>query len=129
MKGEAKTTLSAMVASTNDLVKKFHKTGHKLFPVGCNSIPAVMTCNEAIHLYSISYFNDNFSLTFIKQYNVSLIDYRVEFIVDLFKIIIWIVSQTKPVEGFHLVTGLRRSTPNGHHITLLSTGLLKEFDS
>jgi hypothetical protein len=52
---------------------------------------------------------------------------RVAFIQDLFKLIIWILSQTDPVEKFHLVPERRQKTPNGHHITLLKEGLVKEF--
>jgi hypothetical protein len=129
MKGEAKATYTHMNATENDLIKKFHKAAFKMFPRGCNSIPAVMTCNEAVHLYSISYFNGAFYLSLIKRYDVNVIAGRVEFIVDLFKIIIWIMSQTNPIEGFHLAPGNRTKTRNGHYVTLLETGLLKEFDS
>ena len=55
MKGDAKATLADMMASSNELVSKFHATAHKLFPSGCTSLPAVMTCNEQIHLFAISY--------------------------------------------------------------------------
>jgi hypothetical protein len=129
MKGEAKATLTDMMASRHELVSKFHQTAHKLFPASSGSIPAVMTCNELISLYSISYFNKRFIQVLIKQYDVRNINGRVEFIVDIFKIIIWIMSQINPVEGFHLAPGVRLKTRNGHHITLLSSGLLKEFDS
>jgi hypothetical protein len=53
MKGEAKGSLTDMMSS--DLISKFHSTAHKMFPKGCTSLPAVMTCNEQIHLYAISY--------------------------------------------------------------------------
>jgi len=129
MKGEAKASHADMMASSDALVTKFHKHAYKLFPKGCNSIPAVMTCNEIIYLYSISYFNDKFTKNLIKSYRVSSTDGCAEFIVDLFKILIWIVSQAEPVEIFHLVPGVRKKTRNGHHITLLQTGLFKEFDS
>ncbi len=129
MKGVAKATQTAMMESRTELVSKFHKTAYKLFPAGSGSIPAVMTCNELIGLYSISYFNKRFIQELIKQYDLRNMDGRVEFIVDIFKIIIWIMSQTNPVEGFHLAPGVKRKTRNGHHITLLDTGLLKELDS
>lgn len=52
---------------------------------------------------------------------------RVDFIVTIFKLAIWIVSQTRPNGHYHLVTGVRTKTSNGHHVTLTNRGLLKEF--
>jgi hypothetical protein len=66
-------------------------------------------------------------MTLVKEYNVAELPGRVEFVVDLFKIIIWVLSLTAPVEGFHLVPGLRRKTRNGHHVTLLANGIIKEW--
>jgi hypothetical protein len=129
MKGEAKSTPRDIYASQDELMSKFHKTAHKLFPTGNNSIPAVITCNEAINFYSISYSNKKFMQQLIKRYDVDSIHGRVELITDLFKILRWIMSQTEPIEGFHLVTGVRRKTTNRHHVTLLYTGLLKELDT
>eukprot|EP00969_Alexandrium_andersonii_P278098 12293339-Alexandrium_andersonii.AAC.1 len=116
------------MASSGDLTRKFHKHAFKLFPKGCYSIPGVTTCNEAIAMYSITFFNNRFSQQLVKQYNVSEPRCRVDFTVDIFKILIWILSQTEPTEGSHLVPDVRRKTRNGHHITLLEDGILKEFD-
>jgi|EP00975_Prorocentrum_lima_P038636 hypothetical protein len=128
MKGEAKASQADMMASSGDLTRKFHKHAFKLFPKGCYSIPGVTTCNEAIAMYSITFFNNRFSQQLVKQYNVSEPRCRVDFTVDIFKILIWILSQTEPTEGSHLVPDVRRKTRNGHHITLLEDGILKEFD-
>jgi len=128
MKGEAKSSLADMMASSGDLTKKFHRHAFKLFPKGCNSIPGVATCNEAVFLYSISYYNQRFTQQLVKQYNASDLRCRVDFIVDIFKILIWILSQTEPTEGSHLIPDVRRKTRNGHHITLLEEGIFKEFD-
>jgi hypothetical protein len=128
MKGEAKATQADMGASSGDLTRKFHKHAFKLFPRGCVSIPGVTTCNEAVTLYSITFFNNRFSQQKVKEYDVSDLGGRVEFIVDIFKILIWILSQTEPTEGSHLVPDVRVKTRNGHHITLQGEGILKEFD-
>ncbi len=128
MKGEAKSSLTDMMESYSDLISKFHSTAHKIFPKGCTSLPAVMTCNEQIHLYAISYGRGTYSLTSVKVYNVAEIRGRIEFIVDIFKLVVWIMSQTEPIERFHLVPDVRRRTRNGHHVTLLSRGIYKEFD-
>ena len=128
MKGEAKASQADMMASCGDLPRKFHKHAFKLFPNGCYSIPGVTSCNEAVSLYSITFFNNRFSQQLVKQYNVSEPHCRVDFTVDIFKILIWILSQTEPTEGSHLIPDVRRKTCNGHHITLLEEGILKEFD-
>jgi hypothetical protein len=38
------------------------------------------------------------------------------------------MSQTEPIERFHLVPDVRRRTRNSHHVTFLSRGIYKEFD-
>mgnify|MGYP003387105700 FL=1 len=127
MKGEAKITALEMNAKANELVNKFHKTAYKMFPKGCNSIPAVMTSNEMISLYSVQYFNKRYTKAIVKEYNVENLGDRVQFVVDLFKILIWVMSQVEPVEGLHLVPDVRTRTPNGHHVTLTECGIFKEF--
>lgn len=127
MKGEAKAQYGDMVRNQNDLINKLHPTAHKMFPNGCTEIPAVTTCNVVIHLFGISYFNQRYILNPVKQYDVSNLPGRVSFIEDLFKLMIWIISQTEPVEGIHLVPGIRQKTPNGHHVTFNNNGILKEF--
>ena len=128
MKGEAKVTAVEMNSKSGELTQKFHKTAYKAFPKGCTIIPAVMTSNEAIALYAVQYFNKKFTKNLVKEYNVSNLGGRVLFAVDLFKILIWIVSQVEPVEGLHLIPDVRTKTPSGHHVTLLRVGLYKEFN-
>lgn len=129
MKGEAKAKLSYIVdSSSDDLIVKFHPTVHKLFPNGCNSIPAVSTCGEALDLYAIQYFNKVFTKKFIQRYTLDELSGRIEFTVTLFNILRWIMSQTNPIEAFHLLPEVRTKTRNGHHVTLIESGLLKEFD-
>ena len=128
MKGEAKAVLTEMMASRNDLIKKFHSSAYKLFPSGCSSIPAVLTCNEQIQLFSLSYFHRKYTMGLAKTYNVLEISSRVEFISDIFRILVWVLSQVNPVDCFHLPPGVRTRTRNGHHITLLAEGIFKEFD-
>jgi len=128
MKGEAKATLTNMMASCGDLISKFHPSAYKLFPRGSSSIPAVLTCNEKVQLFSLSHYNRNFSMNLVKQYDVTEIPGRAEFISDVFKLLIWTVSQLEPVEGFHLAPGVRTRTRNGHHVTSIKDGILKELD-
>jgi hypothetical protein len=128
-KCEAKSSLVEMVANSVDLVKKMHKTAFKLFPAECSEIPSWLSCNEEIQLVGIRYdtTTKRYTQRIVKQYRVSEMAGRVEFISDLFKMVIWMLSQGQPLERFHLVPGVRKQTPNGHHVTLTESGLLKEF--
>jgi hypothetical protein len=128
MKGEAKALLNDMNDHRFDLISKFHDGAYKMFPNGCTEIPAVTTCNEQIRLFGISHFDRRYSLNPIRVYDVSALTGRISFIQDLFKLMIWILSQTDPVERFHLVPGVRLKTRNGHHVTLNGNSLKKEFD-
>jgi hypothetical protein len=128
-KCEAKATLVDMVANIADLTEKLHETAFKLFPCGCSEIPSWLSCNEEIHLYGIQYYSATKQYTHrvVKKYRVIELSGRVEFVCDLFKLAIWMLSQGEPLEKFHLVPGARKRTRNGHHITLTDAGLIKEF--
>ena len=127
MKAEAKVTSIDMFANAKELTNKLHATAFKSFPVGSNSIPALMTSIERIALYSLNYNLGKFEVVLVKSYDMMIYSERVQFCVDLIKICIWIVSQTNPNEHTHLSVGTRTKTRNGHHVTLIGTGLLKEF--
>jgi hypothetical protein len=107
MKGEAKATVSDMMLHADDLTKKFHKHVY-------NSILAVITSNELIVLYSITYFKGRFFQQVLKQYVVQSKCSAgcIDFIVDIFNTIIWILSQTEPIKGSHLVPDVRIKPPN-----------------
>jgi hypothetical protein len=100
MKGEAKVTLQDMVAYRRDFTCKFSPSAYKMFPSGCTEIPAVTTSNEEIHLFGISYCNQQYILNHLQSYRVLEMEGRVAFVLDLFKLIIWILSQIDPVEKF-----------------------------
>jgi hypothetical protein len=128
MKGEAKATEQDMQSMSDELINKFHGTAYKSFPRGSNSIPAVMTCVNALNLFAIT-FNEygTYGLTLIQSYDFSSISGRVSFSIDLIKICRWIISQTMPIGKNHLVPTVRTRTPNGHHVTFQRDGIFKEF--
>ena len=128
MKGEAKASAIKMVAAADDLITKFHPTAYLMFPAGCKSIPAVTTSNERIDLYSLAYNGVQFTMKLERSYNMSQMLERVFFVRDLFNIMRWIVSQSRPRELFHLFPGVRTHTRNGHYVTFTGVGILKEFD-
>jgi hypothetical protein len=100
-----------------------------MFPAHCPIIPGIASSRQLISLHQI-YF-DSVSQRFcqdpVRQYRILERNGRVRFIQDIFKIAIWIVSQTSPSQYFHLVTNVRFETRNKHHVTLFKEGILKEF--
>jgi len=52
---------------------------------------------------------------------------KVSMLVALVKLLRFAVAVPGPNSKFHLIPGIRRRTPNGHHVTWLRDGLLKEL--
>lgn len=61
------------------------------------------------------------------SYHVDALSGRLEFIIDLFKILRWMITLKPSGELEHLVPGVKRPTSNGHYITRMRAGLLKQF--
>jgi hypothetical protein len=127
MKGEAKASAREWATAVRELTSKLHETAYLMFPKSSPMIPAVVSCDEILSIHSITYFNKSFLECEIRRYGVQNLNERVNFIVDLFKLLIWITSQTEPVERFHLLPGIRTTTSNHHHVTLVREGIFKEF--
>jgi hypothetical protein len=100
-----------------------------MFPSLCPIIPGIVSSRQIISLHRIYYdsFARHYRQDLVKQYRVLEPEERLRFIVDIFKIAIWIVSQTSSVQFFHLVTNVRLQTRNKHHVTLMRDGIVKEF--
>jgi serine/threonine protein kinase len=128
LKGEAKYLATDLDIASDELTEKFHASAFKCFPSGCNRILGVTSAVGASRLYFIDYDGDGqYSCKLIKQYTLSLLHQRVLFLVDLFKLMRWMVCITGSNEKFHLTVGIRRETTNGHHVTWTKEGILKEF--
>jgi hypothetical protein len=129
IKGVAKTDSSEIPTAIAELIDKFYATAHLMFPSLCPIIPGIASSQQIISLHRIYYdsISRHYRQDLVKQYRVLEFEERLRFIVDIFKIAIWIVSQTSPVEFFHLVTNVRLQTRNKHHVTLMRDGIVKEF--
>ena len=129
IKGDAKSDSREIATAIAELIDRFHATAHFMFPSLCPVIPAIVSSRQIISLHRIYY--DSVARRYrqdpVKQYRALQREDRLRFIVDIFKIAIWIVSQTSPVQFFHLVTDVRIQTRNGHHVTLIRDGIVKEF--
>lgn len=129
IKGEAKAEAENIPTAIQELIGKFHDTAHLMFPEHSPIIPGVASSKQMISLHRI-YFDSRtrqYRQDFVKSYRVLDLNGRISFIIDVFKIARWIVSQIKPSQFFHLVTDVRLKTRNGHHVTLVREGIVKEF--
>jgi hypothetical protein len=113
------------------LTKEFSPRGFCVFPEESSSIIGISTSPNYINIYIISFKGETstYHSRQIACYKVvNDINTKVQFLVTLFKIMRWIASINGPKNKFHLVPGYRKLTNNGHYITWMSDGLLKDFN-
>lgn len=129
IKGEAKTESTEIPTAISELINKFHATAYLMFPSHCPIIPGIASSRQIISLHQIYYdsVTEHYRQDLVNTYRILERAERQRFIVDIFKIAIWIVSQLSPSQLFHLVTNVRIQTRNQHHVTLMRDGILKEF--
>lgn len=89
-------------SAIDELVRTFHSTAFWQFPKHCLSIPVVVMCSERISLHRIFHANGMFKQELVKDHSLTTLSGRRDFIVDIVKIATWIVSQTGPLESFHI---------------------------
>lgn len=128
LKGEAKLLASDMDAAKAQLIDTFFPEAASLFPMQGNVTVGITTCSTTAAIYVISFSNDCFFAKLHRVYSVQTnVADRVCFIVDIFKIMRWIVATTGPASQFHLTPSIRTRTRNGHFVTWTARGILKEF--
>jgi len=128
LKGEAKQSASDMLAAQTQLIDGFSPEAAKLFSMDGNVMVGITTCSTSAAMYIISFSNNRFSANLHREYDVQtkMFD-RVDFIVDIFKVMRWIAATTGPSQQFHLAPNVRTRTRNGHFVTWNARGILKEF--
>jgi len=130
MKNEAKGDSRDAEIACQELTDKLGPDALMVFPSNCFSIIGITSFPDRISIYSIDFHigTNTFSTDHIKTLDMRLLDERVEFIQDIFKIAQWMSTVRKPrQEGFHLIPERRLQTTNGHHVTWLNGYLLKEL--
>jgi hypothetical protein len=129
IKYEAKYSTMDLETARNELVDKFHKKAINCFPQGGHSIIGITSALGVVRMYRISYRSDKtFTTVALNSYIVANESDRVNFIVDIVKVMRWIVTVKAPNHSFHLTPGRRIKTKNRHHITWTAAGLLKEHN-
>lgn len=126
---ESKGVVTQGVVARSELTDKLHPLAYKKFPVGCLSIVGITTTDAEINLYSLSYnpITRKYSSALLKRYTVTELEGRRAFILDVFKLVCWMLTVRSSGSMSHLIPGVRVRTPNGHFITWNRAGLFKEF--
>ena len=125
----AKGNLIELEAARKELTDKFSPDAVRVFPMNSQSIFGMTGCPNFINLYSVGFnaVTSTFFTNPLHIFDLRHLDERVRFIKTVFKIAEWMSTVSRPCEGFHLFPGVRKKTPNGHHITWTKDCLLKEL--
>ncbi|RQM21907.1 hypothetical protein B5M09_013867 [Aphanomyces astaci] len=126
---ETKAYQKDLCIATKELAEKMADDAFRVFPKGMTSIPAWATSSTSIELHQLSYLPaaKTYTTTLLKCYDVSNFDGRHKFVVDVFKVLKWVCAIQKPNMLMHLFPQVRTKTSNGHYVTWLKEGLVKEF--
>lgn len=127
-KEEAKGNRIDVEVARLELTDKFSPDAIRLFPSGSHSIFGMTTFPHIINLYAIRHTAAGaYTTDLITAFDMRQLDERVRFVKAVFKMAEWMCGIKGPNEYFHLVPGVRRETPNGHHVTWTADCLLKEL--
>lgn len=128
LKVEQKASQEELLIAREELVTKLNKDAHLVFPRGNRSIIGFASAGGLIDMVEIAAVDmGGFSAQLLKRFNLTAIEGRVAFLETLIKFLRYVVTIDGPNQSFHLIPGVRRNTPNGHHITWIREGLLKEY--
>ena len=130
MKIVAKADQIEAMDARKELTDKLNTEALKVFPANSHCIFGMTSFPNTINLHSIGFDSktNSFFTSPISSFDLRHLSERVRFIKAVFKIAEWISDVPGPHEEFfHLIPGVRRKTPNGHHITWTHDCLLKEL--
>jgi hypothetical protein len=100
-----------------------NQDAHLVFPRGHQSILGIVSAGGLIDIVEIAAVGiGSFSTRLLKSFNLATIPGKVRFLETLVRFLRYVVTIDGPNQSFHLVPGVRRKTPNGHHITWIREG-------
>eukprot|EP01041_Mallomonas_annulata_P009698 gene9698-20157_t len=109
------------------------KAGIKFSDFDLNLAEKELTCKfsaDAIQVFPSGHQTIiGYTLDLMKTYTINFEEQRIEFTVDIMKLLRWIVAIQGPNSKSQLFPDIRRNTSNGHYITWGREGLLKEFNT
>jgi hypothetical protein len=127
LKVESKADENNLLDAHKELIDKFGDKSIDCFPRRRNSIFGIATTATIISLLSLYFDEGKYSKYILKQYDMTSMLSRVQFIQDIFKIIRWIRTVTGPNRDFHLMQNVKVKTRNGHTICWDGNCLTKTF--
>lgn len=127
LKGEQKAKQQDLEIAEVELVDKLHSSALNVFPMGSRSILGFTSTLKIVTIFHISHQDDSFTTHTPLNFEMSHERGRVEFLVFLMKFLRFVVTIERPNQRFHLVPNIRKRTLNGHHVTWVREGILKEY--
>ena len=124
---EGKFVASQLENATNSLIAKLFPEARLLFPLDTYEIVGIVTSATSVQMLRIFWHGDGFHTTVLHSYNVSSLEDRMRFLVDIAKLCKWIAKVEQPNKSFHLFPGVRTKTTNGHYVTWLGNRIRKEL--
>mmetsp|Transcript_16908 Transcript_16908/g.24488 ORF Transcript_16908/g.24488 Transcript_16908/m.24488 type:complete len:431 (+) Transcript_16908:41-1333(+) len=124
---EGKFAASQLEAATNSLTAKLFPEARLLFPMGTFEIVGIVTSATSVQMLRIFWHGDEFHTTVLHSYDVSSLEDRMRFLIDIAKLCKWIANVKQPNKSFHLFPGVRTKTTNGHFVTWLGDTILKQL--
>jgi hypothetical protein len=128
LKVEQKASQEELLIARGELVAKLNRDAYLVFPKDNRSIIGFASAGGLIDMVEISVAGaGTFNAHLLRSFNLTAIEGRVAFLETLMKFLRFVVTIDGPNQSFHLIPGSRRQTPNGHHVTWIREGLLKEY--
>ena len=126
---ECRFTENEKINAAIEVPSKLNVNANKALPLNQLSIPVFASCSSCATLHSVVYnqATTRFTQVQLRKYEWTIYEHRQRFLVDLFKILIWMINLQRSEQVQYLIPGAKRSTPNGHFVTLVRAGLLKQF--
>lgn len=124
---EGKYAASQLETATNSLIAKLFPEARLLFPMGTFEIIGIVTSATFVQMLRIFWHGNGFHTKILHSYDVSSLEDRMRFLIDIAKLCKWIANVEHPNKSFHLFPGVRTRTTNGHFVTWLGGTILKEL--
>lgn len=127
LKVEQKASQMDLLTARLEILSKFNKDACCVFPRGHQSIICMASAGGLIDMLEVSYAENGYYGNLLHSFNLTTLQGKVNFLVSLMKFLRFVITIDGPNESFHLIPGVRRETPNQHHVTWIREGILKEY--
>jgi hypothetical protein len=128
LKVEQNASQEELLIARGERVARLNKDAYLVFPKDNRSIFGFASAGGLIDMVEIYVAHTGtFNAHLLSSFNLTATEGKVAFLETLMKFLRFVVTIDGPNQSFHLIPGSRRQTPNGHHVTWIREGLLKEY--